>query len=171
MLFVIFIYTESAYFAPTARLQITSIGLIPRTFEHPVYSSYPYYPTFVAQYFVANSKATSTKSLFTRSLVRVQLLFSKIRCRKLLLRCPFLFLQSHSVTTVHRRSIVKKFIVARFESCSRKIINFKIYGNLFYDRENSIFIRVSNKIKKKKNSRSLLLKCCDTSAQIREEGC
>lgn len=120
VLFVIFIYTESAYFAPTARLQITSIGLIPRTFEHPVYSSYPYYPTFVAQYFVANSKATSTKSLFTRSLVRVQLLFSKIRCRKLLLRCPFLFLQSHSVTTVHRRSIVKKFIVARSRAVQEK---------------------------------------------------
>lgn len=110
----------SVFCSDCTTLQITSTGLIPRTFEHPVYSSYPYYPTFVAQYFVANSKATSTKSLFTQGLVRVQLLFSKIRCRKLLLRCPFLFLQSHSVTTVHRRSIAKKFIVARWKAVQKE---------------------------------------------------
>lgn len=74
----------------------------------------------------------------------------------------------------HREKVYRGTI----ESCSKRIINFKIYGNcrIVEKLSNNAICFLIMKIlssfefltKKKRNSRSLLLKCSDTSAQIRE---
>lgn len=78
----------------------------------------------------------------------------------------------------HREKVYRGTI----ENCSTGIINFKIYGNcrIVEKLSNNTICFTIVKIlslfeflikKRKKNSRSLLLKCSDTSAQIREGSC